>query len=226
MKIASGETGNLPLLREVIGTGLPVLMSTGMSPAAEIDAAVAEVRRAGRPLILYQCTNRYPCPPEHLGLNMLAEYREKYGVPVGFSDHSGVPAVPAAAVALGACSVETHIVFSRKSFGPDVPASLTVEEFAEVVRGVRYLERALAAPVDKDREAGELSGTRELFTKSVVAARDLAVGRLLAEEDLAFKKPGTGIPSSRFGELLGRKVRRPLGKDALVEWEDLEESHA
>ena len=121
-KIASGETNNLPLLAEVLKTGRPVLLSTGMSTAAEVDAAVREIKKSGVPAILYQCTNRYPCPPEHLGLNVLKEYGERYGLPVGFSDHSGVPAVAAAAVALGACSVEVHVTFSKKAFGPDVPA--------------------------------------------------------------------------------------------------------
>jgi N-acetylneuraminate synthase len=221
-KIASGETSNLPLLTEVLKTGRPVLMSTGMSTAAEVDAAVGKIRESGVPAILYQCTNRYPCPPEHLGLNVLGEYRERYGLPVGLSDHSGVPAVAAAAVALGACSIEVHVTFSKKAFGPDVPASLTIEELADVIEGGRYLERALSSPVDKEREAEELAETRALFTKSVVAARDLAAGQLLAEGDLSFKKPGTGIPAARFAELLGRTVRRALAKDDAIGWEDLE----
>jgi N-acetylneuraminate synthase len=91
---------------------------------------------------------------------------------------------------------------------------------------VRYLEQALASPVDKEREAEELAGTRELFTKSIVAAGDLSPGQELAPGDLAFKKPGTGIPAARYGELLGRKVRRALRADDAIGWEDLEEPDA
>lgn len=225
-KIASGETGNFPLLREIAGTGLPVLLSTGMSAPEEVDAAVEIIREAGNGLILYQCTSRYPTPPEHLGLNVIQEYRQRYRVPVGFSDHSGVPAASAAACVLGACSIEVHVVFSRRSFGPDVTSSLTVEEFRSLAESIRFLESALAAPVDKGREARELEEIRSLFTKSVVAARDIPEGTLLGEGDLAFKKPGTGIPPREAGRLHGRRLLRSLEKDQLLKWEDCDDDPA
>ncbi len=222
-KVASGETSNLPLLREMAATGLPLLLSTGMSTMAEVDAAVASVQEAGAPLVVFQCTNRYPCPPEHLGLNMIAAYRERYGVPIGYSCHSGRAAAGIAARVLGACAVETHVTFSRQCFGPDVPASLTVEEFAGLVRDIRFLETAFNAPVSKDAEAVDLSSLRSLFTKSVVAARDLDVATTLSLADLAFKKPGTGIPASDSDALVGRRLRNRVAQDQQLTWNDVDE---
>jgi N-acetylneuraminate synthase len=204
-------------------TGLPILLSTGMSTMAEVDAAVALVQEAGVPLVVFQCTNRYPCPPEHMGLNMVAAYRERYGVLAGYSCHSGRAAAGIAARVLGACAVEVHVAFSRQCFGPDVPASLTVDEFAGMVRDIRFLEIALNTPVSKDTEADVLSDLRSLFTKSVVAARDLDAGTTLSLADLAFKKPGTGIPAAESDALVGRRLQRGVAQNQQLTWDDLDE---
>jgi N-acetylneuraminate synthase len=213
-KVASGETSNTLLLDRVAAGGLPVLLSTGMSPWAEIDAAVARVRGASAaPLAVLQCTTAYPTVPEELGLNLIAQLRERYGCTTGLSDHSGTIFPSLAATALGARVVEVHVALSRHMFGPDTPASVTVEELGELVRGVRMLDRALASPVDKDAMAERLLGTRALFTRSVVASRDLAAGTVLAGDDLVAKKPGGGLPPQRLGELVGRRLRAAVGAD-------------
>lgn len=225
-KIASGETNNTPLLRDIAATGLPVLLSTGMSQLSEVDAAVETVRVAGAPLVVFQCVNRYPCPAERVGLNMIGEYRDRYGVPVGFSDHSGRAVTGVAACLMGACAVEVHVTFSRNSFGPDVSASLTVEEFGGLVRDVRFLETALSAPLDKDGEADRLTDIRLLFTKSIVASRDLAAGMPLSAADLDFKKPGTGIPAADIDRMIGRSLRHEIVRDQQLLWENLNEEKA
>jgi len=212
-KIGSGETGNIPLLKRVAVTGLPVLLSTGMSPYAEIDEAVQCVAETGAPLILYQCASYYPTPPDKIGLNMLAEYRNRYHLPVGLSDHSGQACVGIAAHTLGACSLETHVTFSRASFGPDVPASLTLDEFTEMIDSIRFLEEARANPVRKDEVAEGLVPMRELFTKSVVAATAIADGSLLTAEMPTLKKPGTGIPARQLESLIGKKTNRAFHPD-------------
>jgi N-acetylneuraminate synthase len=203
-------------------THLPVYLSTGMSPLAEIDDAVDVLRRYDLPVTVLQCTSMYPTPPEKLGLNVIPLFRERYGCPVGLSDHSGTIWPSLAAVALGADVVEVHVTLSRHAFGPDVPASVTPEELKQLVAGVRYLAWARAHPVDKDRMAEELASLRGLFMKSAVAARDLPAGRVLAPGDLAAKKPGTGIPAERIPGLLGRRLSRPVRADQLLAWEDVE----
>lgn len=221
-KIASGEIATTPLFERLAASGLPVLLSTGMSPWSEIDAAVERLRSAGLPFLLFQCTSAYPCPPEQVGLNVLAEMRERYGCPVGLSDHSGTIFPGLAAATLGADMIEVHVTLSRRMFGPDVPASLTPDELAQLVRGARFIQGALRSPVDKDAAAEALTPLRELFTKSIVAASDLPAGTVLSREHLAFKKPGTGLPAADYEKLIGRKLMRGIARDGFIRLEDVE----
>jgi N-acetylneuraminate synthase len=223
-KVASGEVSNPVLFDALLATGKPtrpILLSTGMSPLAEIDEAVRRVRERNLPLAVLQCTTAYPCPPEKLGLNLIAAFRERYGCAVGLSDHSGTIYPGLAAVSLGAEVLEVHVTLSREAFGPDVPASLTTAELRQLAEGVRFLERALASPVDKDGMAGEMEPLRRMFTKSVVARTDLAAGTVLAQEHLAVKKPGGGIPAARMAEVVGVRLRRTVKADEPLREEDL-----
>ena len=207
-KVGAGETSNLPMLERLKATGKPVMLSSGMSDWSELDAAT-NVLREGVPFAIYQCTTAYPCPPERLGLNVLAELRQRYGCPVGLSDHSGTIYAGLAAAALGASLLEVHITLSRRAFGPDVPASVTIEELCDLVKGARFIERALSNPVDKGAAAAELGHARSLFTKSVVLARDLPAGHVLVRDDLDLRKPGTGIPAAALSTVVGRRLNQP-----------------
>ena len=220
-KIASGEIGNLPLLDAMIATGRPILLSSGMSDMVEMDKAVDRVRRAGLPLAVLQCTTAYPCPPERIGLNMIPFFRERYGCSVGLSDHSGTIYPGLAAATLGAEVVEVHVTMSRGMFGPDVPASITMEELRELVDGIRFVERMRASPVDKDAIALEMAPLRAIFTKSLVAREPLPAGTVLTEAHLAGKKPGTGVPAERLPDFVGRVLRRNLEKDEQIGVDDI-----
>ena len=112
--------------------------------------------------------------------------------------------------------VEVHVTFSRDCFGPDVPASLTISEMQQLVAGIRDIERALQHPVDKEAQAEKLADSLRLFSKSIVAARDLEEGTCLSAADLAFKKPGTGIPAKDYERIVGRVVRHSISKNELV----------
>jgi N-acetylneuraminate synthase len=221
-KIASGEINNRPLFDAIAGSGLPVLLSTGMSPLSEVDEAVGWVRASGAALAVMQCSSVYPCPPEQLGLNVLAVLRERYGAAVGLSDHSATTHAGVAAAALGVEVLEVHLTLSREMFGPDVAASLTPAELQCLVEGVRFVETARVHPVDKDRLDDDVAALRSVFMKSVVAAVDLPAGRVLRVEDLAVKKPGTGIPARHIARLIGRRLRRDLPCDAALDFDDLE----
>jgi N,N'-diacetyllegionaminate synthase len=223
-KIASGEVTNLRLIDQVASTGRPVLLSSGMSRWGELDDAVAAVRRHHDDVVVLQCATRYPCPPEQVGLNVLGELAERYGCAVGLSDHSATIFPSLAAVTLGASVIEVHLTLSRDMFGPDVSSSLTTDELAELVRGVRFVEAMLEHPVDKDDVAGELQPVRDLFTRSVVLTRDVAAGRSLTADDLIAKKPGTGIPEAKLADLVGRRTRVALAADSLLAESDLEPS--
>jgi N-acetylneuraminate synthase len=221
-KVGSGEVSNIPMIERMARTGRPVILSSGMSSWGELETAVTVVRQAGASAIVLQCTSGYPCPPERLGLNAIPELARRLGVPAGFSDHSGTIFAGLAAVTLGACLLELHVTFSRECFGPDVSSSVTTAELAELVQGVRFIERALARPVDKDQAAASMGEMRAMFGKSIVAARDLPAGRVLAAEDLALKKPGHGLPPARWPEVLGRRLRRAIGTDTALKEDDLE----
>lgn len=222
-KVASGEMNN-PLLLESIAAAAagggesdspaPVVLSSGMSRWAELDEAVALFRDRGVSLAVMQCTTAYPCPPERVGLEQLAALRERYGCPVGLSDHSGTIYAGLAAAALGADLIEVHMTLSRRAFGPDVPASVTDDELGRLVEGVRFTERALGSAVDKDAEAAGLDSLRQTFGKSLVAAADLPAGTVLERSHLAAKKPGQGIPAARYRELIGRRLVRGVAADA------------
>ena len=145
-KVASGEVSNQPMFDRMVASGLPIILSTGMSSLDEIDAAVQRVTTSRLPLTLLQCTSVYPCPPEKIGLNLIPFFRERYGCTVGLSDHSGTIYVGLAAATLGIDVLEVHVTFSKQMFGPDVPASVTTTELGQLVEGIRFIEKMKATP--------------------------------------------------------------------------------
>ena len=144
-KIPSGEVTNLLMVDKVARLGKPTLLSSGMSTWAELDRAVEVVRARHDRLTVMQCTTEYPCPPERVGLNVMLEMRDRYGVSVGLSDHTLTSYAPIAAVALGAEVVEKHFTLSRRMYGSDAPHSLEPEEFANMARGIRTVEAMLVS---------------------------------------------------------------------------------
>jgi N,N'-diacetyllegionaminate synthase len=220
-KVASGEAGNVPMIDRLLADKRPVMLSSGLSPIAETDAAVARIQAAGAPLAVLQCTSAYPCPPERVGLNLIPIYRDRYRSAVGLSDHSGTIYPGLAAATLGIDVLEVHVTLSREMHGPDVIASVTTLELRQLVEGVRFVERMVDQPVDKDAAAADLRPLRDLFTKSVVARTSLVAGTILAEEHLALKKPGTGIPAARLHELIGRRLLRDVAADERLQDADV-----
>jgi len=216
-KVASGEVSNTPLFERMAATGVPILLSTGMSPLAEIDAAVKQVKSYNLPLAVLQCTSSYPCPPEKVGLNLIPFFRERYGCGIGLSDHSGTIYPGLAAAAMGIDLLEVHVTLSREMFGPDVPVSVTTGELRQLVEGVRFIGQMMSHPVDKDVMAREMGPLREMFTKSLVARMDLPVGTVLREEHLTIKKPGTGIPANRLAEIIGCQLKHEVKRDEILQ---------
>lgn len=221
-KVGSGEVNNVPMFERMCATRLPIFLSTGMSPLKEIDAAVERIKASGLELTILQCTSAYPCPPEKVGLNMIPFFRERYGCAVGLSDHSGTIYPGLAAAMYGIQVLEVHVTLSREMSGPDVPASVSTAELRQLVEGVRFIEKMVANPVDKDAIAQEMIPLRRLFTKSVVVRMALPAGTVLREEHLALKKPGTGIPADQLPELIGRRLRWDVEADQLLKEEDME----
>ncbi len=220
-KVGSGEITNLPMIEAIAQTGKPVILSSGMSTWAELDAAVETLRKYHDRITLLQCTSEYPCPHEEVGVNVMQEMRERYGLPVGLSDHTLTNYAAFAAVTLGATVIEKHFTFSRLMYGSDARHSLEPAEFADLVRGVRAIEVMLAHPVDKDAVAIRLRPMKEIFEKSIVTVVDIPAGTIIEESMLAIKKPGTGIAASRLPEIIGRMARRDIQADSVLREEDL-----
>jgi len=223
-KVASGEVNNTILITAMAETGLPVLISSGMSPVAELDAAVELVRGKGAPVGVFQCTSDYPTPPEKIGLNVIETFKDRYDCPVGLSDQTGKIFAGLAAATIGIQMIEIHVTMTRAAFGPDIASSVTTGELAMLVDGIRYIENMTANPVDKDAMANELSTLRATFNKSLVAATDLPAGSVLKIRHLTAKKPGTGITVDRAPEVVGRTLARALAVDEFLSESDLEPS--
>lgn len=222
-KIASGEVNNPILMERIAATRKPVLLSTGMSPIAEVDGVVNFIKGLGLPLLVFQCTSKYPSGPEDIGLNVLDLFRQRYRTPVGISDHSGKIFTGLAAAALGVNMIEVHVTLSRQMFGPDVIVSLTPAELTQLVEGARFIYSAMEHPVDKDARAAVMQEMRSLFNKSLVARHDLKTGQLLQKEDITARKPGTGIPAARLDDFIGRKLRRDVPAENFLSTDDFED---
>lgn len=221
-KVASGEVTNRLFLDAMIATHKPVLVSTGMSYLEELDATVSLLKAAQSPVGVFQCTTAYPCPPEKIGLNQITELASRYDCPVGLSDHSGTPYPSLAAVTLGARLVEVHITFSREMFGPDVSASLTTQEFTQMVAGVRCIEKMKASPMLKNASADQMGPLRRMFGQSLVSAVDLEPGTVLTRENLSCRKPGHGIPAANVTSVIGKRLKRAVKAAQFLAPDDLE----
>lgn len=206
-KIGSGEVNNRLMLERIAQTGKPIILSSGMSSLDELQATVDFLTPFGNELSVLQCTTSYPTSPENVGLNVIPELAARFpNLTVGFSDHSGTIYPGIAAVTLGAKILEFHTVFDHRMFGPDAASSLTIDGVAELVKGVRYIETALANPINKN-DTAPYTQLKGMFEKSLAVNRDLPAGHVLTQADLESKKPaGQGIAASDFTTVLGKAL--------------------
>lgn len=220
IKIPSGEITNLPLLRHIGEMKKEVILSTGMSWLGEVETAVRTIQAAGTSAItLLHCVTEYPAPAAQINLRAMRTLREAFGLPVGYSDHSSGIEVAIAAVALGAAVIEKHLTLDTSLPGPDHKASLDPSAFAAMVEALREVGQALGT----GRKAPAPCETANIVVarKSIVAARALKVGQVIALGDLAVKRPGSGIPPSALEAVIGRHVARAVAQDQVLAWADL-----
>jgi N,N'-diacetyllegionaminate synthase len=221
IKIPSGEVSNLPLLDYIAKTSKKILLSSGMSSWEELDTAV-NIFKGNNELVVLQCTSEYPCLPENSGINLMVEMRQRYNCNVGFSDHTLGIAVPIAAVAFGAKVIEKHFTLSKHMYGSDAKNSIEPAEFRQLVLEIRATEKAICHKIDKDEKINSLSTMKLIFEKSIVAKNDLNPGHIIQNEDLAFKKPGSGIPAKAYKSLIGKKLKTKVKANTLFKVSDFE----
>ncbi|HWY61194.1 MAG TPA: N-acetylneuraminate synthase family protein [Rhizomicrobium sp.] len=222
-KVASADLTNLPLQDAMAATGKPLIVSTGMSTSAEIEAAINFIHGRDAAFVLLHCQSTYPAALHNINLRFIQRLRELHPL-VGYSGHERGTAVSLGAVALGACVIERHITLDRNMEGPDHAASLEPAEFAALVAGIRELEAALGPPaVSHERvlSQGELIN-RENLGKSVVAARAIPNGTVLKASDLLVRSPGQGLAPIHLPRLIGHKSRRAMKADDYFFLSDLE----
>lgn len=219
-KIASGEVTNLPLLERIAETGKPVYLSSGMNSWGELDVAIKTLRESCD-ICVMQCTSAYPSPPERIGLNIIEELFEKYGLTVGFSDHADGLAAGSAAAAFGASVIEKHFTFSKLMYGSDAANGTEPEDFKQYCRGIREIWRMLENPVDKSSTESYVD-MKKIFEKSIVSAKDLEPNTLIQKEHLAFKKPGDGIPAANYKNIIGRITKHSIKANKKLKESDLQ----
>ncbi len=221
LKISSGDLTNHPLLRRVASTGVPVIISTGMSNMDEVKEVTGVVRAEGNDqLILLQCVTNYPADPADVNLRAMQTMAEALNVPVGFSDHTLGIEVSLAAVALGACVIEKHFTLDRNLPGPDHRASLEPRELESLVHGIRRVEAALGDGI-KTPTASEASNAA-VARRSLVAARDIKAGTVITAELTACKRPGTGLPPKMLDHVVGKTALIDLREGTLLQLDMLE----
>lgn len=220
-KIPSGEVSNIPMIEAIAETGKPVILSSGMSSWNELDAAVQAIRFHHNHLCVMQCSSIYPCPPEKVGLNVLAEIQSRWGCEIGYSDHTLENNACLAAVALGAMVIEKHLTFSRLMYGSDASHSAEPKQFTDLVYGIREISKIIWNPVSKS-DANDFSEMKRIFEKSIVSACDICAGSIITKDMIAFKKPGDGIPASKFKNVIGSKAKMNIKSDTKISEEAIE----
>ena len=221
-KLASADLTNHALVAAMARTGKVLICSTGMSSQAEVDDAIALLKRHGAPFVLLHCNSTYPAPFKDINLAYMDTLAKAAGGMVGYSGHERGISVPIAAVARGARVIEKHFTVDRDMEGNDHRVSLLPGEFADMVRAIREVEEAMGTDKPRSVTQGELMN-REVLAKSIVAARPIAEGQVIGEEDLELRSPGQGLQPYRRAELLGRKARRALAPGDVFFPSDLSE---
>ena len=217
-KIPSGEITNYPYLKCIALKHESVILSTGMCEMEDIESAVSVFMRFGlnkEQITILHCNTEYPTPMEDVNLRAMKTIADKFGIKVGYSDHTQGIEVPIAAVALGACIVEKHFTLDRNMIGPDHKASLEPEELKAMVRAIRNVEKAIGSEEKKvsNSEKKNIAVAR----KSIVAATEISEGELFTEENLTTKRPGSGISPMLWDRVLGNTAKKSYKPDDLIE---------
>ena len=216
-KIPSGEITNLPYLRHIGRFGKPVILSTGMATLSEVGAALRALTEAGTPrhqITVLHCNTEYPTPSADVNLRAMHTIRDSFDVAVGYSDHTAGIEVAIAAVALGATVIEKHFTLNRNLPGPDHKASLEPDELKAMVSAIRNVESALGDGVK--RPSASENKNIPIVRKSIVAATAIRAGEIFTQQNLAAKRPGTGLSPMRWDEIVGRRASRDFAPDELI----------
>jgi sialic acid synthase SpsE len=217
VKIASPDLVNKPLLRAAAALNRPLLVSTGAATLDEVALAAGWFADWKVPFALLHCVSSYPVPPGQAHLGWISQLSRRFGVPVGYSDHTTEPMAGALAVAAGARIIEKHLTLDCRAPGPDHAASFDALQFAEYVRLIRAAE---AMRGDGGKRVLDIEqDVRRVSRQSLVLARPVAAGAAVSAADLTVQRPGTGVPAADVDRFIGRRALRPLGTGEMAAWD-------
>lgn len=215
-KISSGDLTNIPLLSQVAKYKKPIILSTGMATMEEVKEAVEAVYSAGnRDLALLHCTSNYPTAQEDVNLLAMRTLKDRFNIPVGYSDHTEGIDIPVAAVALGASIVEKHFTLDKKMSGPDNRISLEPKELKAMVASIRRIEKALGDGRKMPRSS-EMK-MRPVARKSIVSKVYISKGTRITSDMLTIKRPGTGLAPKYLNKIIGKKAKKDINPDSMID---------
>ena len=222
-KLASGEVNNPEIINWMCDTGLPIIISSGLTNQLQIKSRVESFLERGTPIALLHCTTKYPTPPNEIGLNIIEQMVRDYSsMPIGLSDHSGSIVPSIISTYLGAAIIEVHITMYKRMFGPDVSSSHTPESLAALVSGVKEAWKIKYNPVNKESQLKGLNQEICIFGRSWFTKGEIAAGNVITENDIAYKKPGGGLNYENKNIIIGKKAAVNLHVNHQIEIKDLE----
>lgn len=220
-KIPSGEIFSVDIIEYISNRNKPVILSSGMASYAEIETALDLVNQNfKKDIVLLHCVSKYPAEAKDINLSVMLELKQRFGIPVGYSDHTVGNEAAIAAVALGARVVEKHVTLDKSLPGPDHKASATVDEFAQLVKSIRQVEKLMGSneklftQVEKD--------IKKVARKSIVAKRTIEAGEIVKLEDICFKRPGIGYLPIEQNLVVGRKAKVKISENRVIKPSDIE----
>ena len=217
-KIGSGEMTNIPMLRHIAKKNKPMIVSTGMATFEELEETVLVLKSEGVPLILTNCTSIYPPSYSQINLGLIPQFKEKFNLLVGHSDHTPDIWTALGAAVMGAVVIEKHFTISRRMKGPDSEVSLEPHEFKLMVEGIRKIELAMGSEMCVYPEEEIV---RNWAHHSVVSLKSISKGTKITEDMVGVKRPGNGIPAKKISEVIGSYAKLNIEKDILINWKDI-----
>lgn len=217
IKIASGDINNVPLLNYASSFGIPIIFSTGMSNFKEINTTIKILLKNGlakNKITVLQCNTEYPTPFEDVNLRAMLEIKKRTNLKVGYSDHTKGIEASIAAVALGACVIEKHFTISNKMEGPDHRASLEPDELNKLIISIRNVEKAMGSKSKKITKSEKKN--IKLIRRSIVAKTKIKIGDVFSCDNLAVKRPASGISPLRWNKVIGKKSKKNYNIDDFI----------
>ena len=216
-KIASFEAVDIPLIKYAASTGKPMIISTGMANAQEIQEAINAAREGGcQDLAILHCVSGYPAPAEDYNLHTIPDMIRRFGLVTGLSDHTLDNTTAIASIAMGASIIEKHFTLDRSGGGPDDSFSLEPADLGALCKDTETVWKSLGA-VDYGRKPSELDNAK--FRRSLYVVQDLSAGDVLTKENIRSIRPGLGLPPKVLNELLGKRVTRNVSRGTALAWD-------